>query len=50
MELCKDCGHKNVGALYCVKCGNELFTRKRSPEKDSVILSLAHLLPFSKRN
>ncbi len=49
MEICRDCGHKNIGALYCVKCGSDLFARKR-PERDGVMNTFTVLLtPFAKR-
>jgi len=47
MELCKDCGHKNIGAIYCVKCGSALFRRKARPERESVLLSLSRLWAFN---
>ena len=25
MELCRDCGHRNVGAIYSAECGSKLF-------------------------
>jgi len=53
MELCKDCGHKNIGAVYCAKCGSALYRRKTRPEKaeDDSIYSLSRLWSiFAKRN
>lgn len=51
MELCKDCGYKNVGAIYCAKCGSALYSRKRSEKSDDSMVTLSRLLTvFTKRS
>jgi len=30
MVVCPDCKHKNVGIVYCAKCGGELHKRSRT--------------------
>lgn len=51
MELCRDCGHRNVGAIYCAKCGSELFARKRTHKEHGSMVALGRLLTMlSKRN
>lgn len=31
--ICKDCGQRNLGSLYCQKCGSDLYARNRRPER-----------------
>lgn len=52
MELCKDCGHKNVGVIYCTRCGSALFSRKRDDRAiNGPMAGFTRLLTlFSKRN
>lgn len=33
MVICKDCGQRNLGSLYCQKCGSDLYARNRRPER-----------------
>jgi len=51
VELCRDCGHRNVGAIYCVKCGSALFRRKGRPETDGddAIRNLTRIWSFFAR-
>lgn len=50
MELCRDCGHRNVGAIFCIKCGSELY-RKRSRHQDDSMVTLGRLFTLlAKRN
>lgn len=51
MELCKDCGHRNVGAIFCAKCGSELYTRKQGRRQDDSMVALGRLFTLlAKRN
>jgi len=34
--ICADCGKKNVGHLYCERCGSDLYARNRRPERSLV--------------
>lgn len=36
MVICADCGKKNVGHLYCERCGSDLYARNRRPERSLV--------------
>lgn len=36
MIICSDCGKKNLAQLYCVKCGNDLYGKKRRMERSFV--------------
>ena len=33
MIICKDCGKRNLGNLYCERCGGDLYARNRRPER-----------------
>ncbi|HHV54628.1 MAG TPA: hypothetical protein GXX55_04185 [Firmicutes bacterium] len=35
MVVCKDCGTRNVGAIYCRHCGASLYG-KREPRPDRI--------------
>ena len=52
MELCRDCGHKNIGAVYCAKCGSALYRRKARPNyQDDGLYSLSRWWSlFAKRD
>ncbi|MGE5483017.1 MAG: hypothetical protein ACM3VX_08990 [Bacteroidota bacterium] len=47
MVVCKDCGTRNVGTVYCRHCGASLYV-KRQPRPDRVTRLLVRL--FSRAN
>lgn len=36
MVRCPDCGTRNIGNLYCTKCGGDLYAKHRRPERSFV--------------
>lgn len=41
MVRCRDCGYHNIGAIYCARCGGDLYKKER--RRDSHLAALPGL-------